>query len=88
MTLVRHYGGVCGCGGLVDYVRAPSEGAELVEGSSAMRWATVPFWEFSRQKKVVCRKVRVNSSVEMSIESSKTLNIEWRDHIYMEDEGF
>jgi len=51
MTLVRHYGGVCGCGGLVDYVQAPSEGAELVEGSSAMRWATVPFWEFSRQKK-------------------------------------
>jgi len=51
MTLVHGSSGVCGCQGLVGYVWLPFEGAELLDGSSAMGRATVPFWEILAKNK-------------------------------------
>jgi len=52
MTLDHGSGGVCRCQGLVGYVGVPLEGAELDDGSLAVRWATVHFETryLSRQK--------------------------------------
>jgi len=50
MTLVHGSSGDGGYGGLLGYVRLPLEVAELFDESSAMRWATVPFWEILAEK--------------------------------------
>ena len=42
--------GDVGYGGLLGYVRLPLEVAELFDESSAMRWATEPFWEILAEK--------------------------------------
>ena len=50
MTLVSGSCGDGGYGGLLRYVRLPLEAAELFDESSAMRWATEPFWEILAEK--------------------------------------
>jgi hypothetical protein len=55
MTLVHGSSGVCGCRELVGYVRLPFEGAELLDESSAMGRATVPFWEILAKKNKISR---------------------------------
>ena len=38
-------------GGLLGYVRLPSEAAELCDESLAMRWGVENFWEILAEKK-------------------------------------
>ena len=38
-------------GGLLGYVRLPSEAAELCDESLAMRWGVEHFWEILAEKK-------------------------------------